>query len=346
MSTSWERIINIIIWVEAPARAHTNNTHTQHTHCATLDTHTEKKNHTNSLSPTMKLLATGLILLAGVLLSVLLSSTGVSAASPYNETLGLLSVNIAAASYCHPDTYENRTFVGMASGFKVTKTVQSAFDAVGFVGYLPSDGKIYGSFRGSSSVRNWLTDFDVVKKSYDNSYPECGCEVAQGFYNAEQSIVKTVVTEISKLKAQFPSYSVVMTGHSYGAAMAQLLSMDLLKEGIPSSVYNFGQPRTGDQKYANFVGSLEGITTYRVVHDKDIVPHWPFEDYLNYYHACSEVFEDEAGALHSCGTGTAEDGSATCEDPKCMNQYKPYQWRQTDHHVYLGVEVNCAAVSR
>lgn len=262
----------------------------------------------------------------------------------YDVNKGQLGAHLAAATFCNVSTYETRTFIGITEGFKVTKTINSAFGAVGYIGYLPSDGSIWAVFRGSSSIRNWLSDFDVAKKNYD-SYPECQCQVSQGWYNAEQSIVDSVVKEISRLRLQFPSYSVTVTGHSYGAAIAQLLSMDVARAGIPCSMYNFGQPRVGDQKYANFVGTVAGLTTWRVVHNQDIVPHWPFNDYLNYFHACTEEFEDEVGQLHSCGTGKAADGSDTCEDPACSSQFKPYQWRSDDHMTYLGLYMSCDSVS-
>ena len=48
-----------------------------------------------------------------------------------------------------------------------------------------------------------------------------------------------------------------------GAAIAQLTSMDLIKAGIPiTSLYNFGQPRLGDQKYAAFANSKVHCTLY------------------------------------------------------------------------------------
>ncbi len=50
-------------------------------------------------------------------------------------------------------------------------------------------------------------------------YPACeGCLVHDGFYAAEQACILTVVEEVRKLKRRFPAYTVVVTGHSLGAA--------------------------------------------------------------------------------------------------------------------------------
>ena len=60
---------------------------------------------------------------------------------------------------------------------------------------------------------------------------------------------------IQKLKQIYPSYSVVATGHSYGAATSQLLAMELVKAQIYVQIYNYGQPRIGDANYAAFVNT-------------------------------------------------------------------------------------------
>lgn len=53
-------------------------------------------------------------------------------------------------------------------------------------------------------------------------------------------------------------------------------------------VHNFGQPRVGDSNLAQFMKSkLNGI--FRVVHNKDLVPHVPFE-FMKYVHAANEIF--------------------------------------------------------
>ena len=81
---------------------------------------------------------------------------------------------------------------------------------------------------------------DTVKTNY-TSYPDCGCQVHKGFYQAEQKVFGGVLSTVQSLRKSFPSYSVKLTGHSLGAALAQLTSMDLLKQGIPNTVYNFGR---------------------------------------------------------------------------------------------------------
>jgi len=96
----------------------------------------------------------------------------------------------------------------------------------GYIGYLPSDKSIYITFRGSSSIRNWITNLDAVKTSY-TSYSECGCQVHKGFYDAEQKVFGGILNEVKRLKSlsSLSSYAVKTTGHSLGAALAQLTAM-------------------------------------------------------------------------------------------------------------------------
>lgn len=127
-----------------------------------------------------------------------------------------------------------------------------------------------------------------------------------------------------------------VTGHSLGAALAQLTSMDLVKAGIACTVYNFGQPRTGDKAFASF--ATPKVPTFRVVHNKDTVPHLPFTSGMDYYHICTEEFEDASGKLKTC--------NSSCEDPTCGDQYEFKQTNVDDHLQYLGFPISsCEAVT-
>lgn len=275
--------------------------------------------------------------LAAAIVSTAVSSQNINGTSGgYNSNQGEKSVWLSAAASCGHENYMTHVFKGPTAGFVVTKVIYDAKDDTqGYVGYLPSDKSIYVVYRGSESIKNWITNLDAFKVSY-TSFPECDCQVHKGFYQAEQKVISGVISEVRALQQQLSGYVVKVTGHSLGAALAQLTSMDLIKAGIPTSVYNFGQPRTGDQKYAQFATSK--VTTWRVTHNKDEVPHLPFTTQMEFYHVCTEVFEDGSGAVKTCNN--------SCEDPSCADQYKfPSQTNGDDHLVYLGLSMSCDAVS-
>jgi hypothetical protein len=245
------------------------------------------------------------------------------------------SLWLSAAAYCDTSTYLTRTYLGPSSGFIPTYNIyDSKTDTTGYLGYLPSQNTIFVIFRGSVSWKNWASDLDAIKTNY-TSYPECQCQVHKGFYNAEQSVISNVVTQVNSLKQKYSSSKVIVTGHSLGAALAQLTGMDLIKSNIPCSVIDFGQPRTGTIEYSTF--SNTKLSTTRYTHDQDRVPHLPFETQMSYHHVCVEKFESSSGSVKTC--------DSSCEDPSCANQY-PYEVTNWDDHgIYLGLALSCSAVS-
>lgn len=205
-------------------------------------------------------------------------------------------------------------------------------DTNGYIGYHNGQKTIYVSFRGSESIKNWIDNLDVVL----TNYPLCSkCEVHKGFYGAEQDSLSNVLTEVKKLKSQFPSYTVLVTGHSLGAALATLTILDLQKAGIsPLKLFNYGSPRIGNDEFAAYASSVL-IDHNRVTHRKDMVVHSPMHE--RFTHINNEFYQPEdAVELKTC---------SGYEDPNCS-----YQWHITnidDHLSYLGVKMGmdgCSAI--
>jgi len=248
---------------------------------------------------------------------------------------------LSAAAYCGASAVKTHTFKGPTTGFVVTYTFDDRLDTQGFVGYLPSDASIYVAFRGSSNIQNWITNLEVTKTKYNGYCCGKACEVHKGFYSAEQSVFPGILAEVKRLKSLHSTYSVKCTGHSLGAALAQLTAMDLKANGIAvSTLYNFGQPRVGDANYAACASTY--IPTERVTHLKDTVPHIPYESW-GYVHECREAYESTTTATNP----VVKDCSATnCDDATCAEQWEFYQTNIPDHLTYLGLAISsCAAVS-
>lgn len=71
---------------------------------------------------------------------------------------------------------------------------------------------------------------------------------------------------------------ILCTGHSLGAALSLINGIEFAHKfpNIPVEVHNFGSPRIGNEKLAKHL--MEKISViFRVVHNKDIVPHLPPE---------------------------------------------------------------------
>jgi hypothetical protein len=255
------------------------------------------------------------------------------ASNIYDSTQLTTGVWLSGAAYCGKDNYKTMKLDGPATGFVYKDTLYDIkTDLQGYTGILSNTKTIYVALRGSSSLINWLDDLEVRLVPY-TTFPECNCNVHRGFYKSALGVRNKTIDTVKLLKKIYPTYSLVITGHSYGASVGQLLAMELIKEGITVKLYNYGQPRVGDDKYAAFVNTK--INEYwRTTHNKDIVPHVPPITSFGYLHSCREVFEDINGNLNVCSANN-------CEDPNCADQYSLSETNADDHSYYLGHRVSC-----
>jgi predicted lipase len=249
----------------------------------------------------------------------------------YNMTQLSIGVWLSGAAYCGKDQYDTMIVSGPAAGFVVKDTLYDPVtDIQGYTGIL--DNTIYLVLRGSSSVMNWLDDIEVKLEEY-TTFPECDCYVHRGFYRSALGIRDAAIQSVTSLLDKYPQYDVIVTGHSYGASTSQLLAMELEKVGINVSIYNYGQPRVGDKKYATFAETIID-NIWRTTHNKDIVPHLPPTVGFGYIHSCQEIFQDTSGDLTLCSP-------TDCEDTKCANQFSLIHTDSNDHLYYLGHRLSC-----
>jgi hypothetical protein len=130
----------------------------------------------------------------------------------------------------------------------------------------------------------------------------------------------TVTAILQKLAAVGPGAELRLSGHSMGASMAQLCAATLFTDhGIVStSVYTFGTPRLGNDKFMSwFAGSGAATSFYRVTHYKDPIPHFP-PMHFGYRHGPTEVYYNDQCTEHKVCDSSGEDDS-------CMGQFETYQ---------------------
>jgi pimeloyl-ACP methyl ester carboxylesterase len=98
--------------------------------------------------------------------------------------------------------------------------------------------------------------------------------VHAGFLTAWKEPRTQIISAIKAARTQYPSYKLVITGHSLGGAVATLAAADLRAQGIPADLFTYGSPRTGNRQFAEFVSGQSGINA-RVTHTADPVPRLP-----------------------------------------------------------------------
>ena len=76
--------------------------------------------------------------------------------------------------------------------------------------------------------------------------------IHDGFNDAEYLVFGYILSEVQRLSATYNTIKVYATGHSLGAALANLTAVNLAGFNFDVSLYNFGQPRVGNKAYSLF----------------------------------------------------------------------------------------------
>lgn len=223
---------------------------------------------------------------AGLLLALAVGTA--MCALPYDHATAIRALYYSAAVKCHPSAVINWTCGPACSTVGTLSDVQFVYNdsmlVRGFVGYDSQRDQIVLSYRGTENIVNWLEDFDFKLIPYTRH--DCGseCKVHQGFYNTYEFMANTLLPATKALMAAHPSASFLITGHSLGAAQAQLCLIDImaLVAGTrPIAMYNFGEPRIGNPTFADWaiglVNQHSSNTVYRLVNDNDPVPMVPLK---------------------------------------------------------------------
>ncbi|KAF3770910.1 alpha/beta-hydrolase [Cryphonectria parasitica EP155] len=201
------------------------------------------------------------------------------AASAYCDSEDAVGTLVSCGdSGCPNVTANGATIVG-------TMPTTTTFDLEGYVAVDPTREEIVVAFRGSSDLRNWIADFDFIEVAYSDC---TGCYVHDGFYESWKEIQTYAVGYVEAAYETYPDYTLVITGHSLGAAVATLAGVQFRIDGYPCDIYTVGSPRIGNLAWAEFVTAQDGAE-YRATHYDDPVPRLP-PIVLGYYHTSPEFW--------------------------------------------------------
>uniref|UniRef100_A0A0N4ZBW6 Lipase_3 domain-containing protein n=1 Tax=Parastrongyloides trichosuri TaxID=131310 RepID=A0A0N4ZBW6_PARTI len=175
---------------------------------------------------------------------------------------------------------------------------------------------------------------EVIETLFDEkeAFP-AGGNVARYFYDAWALVWNGGLRDVFlTVRNSNPNYKVWITGHSLGGAMASLTAANIGYHGYSPKekimAITFGEPRLGDESYANAFDNLVGYS-YRVVHRRDPVPHLPLMNMLNYTHTKEEIFYD-----NDMSPGSPYSVCSRSDDTKdCSNKHFNFDIR--DHSLYF-----------
>mmetsp|Transcript_21549 Transcript_21549/g.28061 ORF Transcript_21549/g.28061 Transcript_21549/m.28061 type:complete len:271 (-) Transcript_21549:188-1000(-) len=221
---------------------------------------------------------------------------------------------------------------------EVTSIYNSTTDGNGFVGYTNDTNTIVISFAGTNplSIQDWIDDIDFIQTDFNGygniNVDDCtDCEVHKGFYETYMSIADQVHNALDYYLSVHSDADIVVTGHSLGAAIAQHCAMDLtISDFNVKSLYNFGQPRTGNKQFSQYATKIMNNKIMRITHHKDPVPHLPLEA-MGFYHEPTEIFYNELNNDYTiCNSSDGEDSS-------CSDKYYE-DLNLLDHLSYMNID--------
>ncbi|KAJ5492311.1 Lipase class 3 [Penicillium expansum] len=158
-------------------------------------------------------------------------------------------------------------------------------DTAGFITVDHTNSAVVLAFRGSVSVRNWVSDATFV---HTNPGLCDGCLAELGFWSSWKLVRDDIIKELTDAFAQNPNYELVVVGHSLGAAVATLAAADLRGKGYPSAkLYAYAAPRVANAALATYI-TAQG-NNFRFTHTNDPVPKLPLLS-MGYVHVSPEYW--------------------------------------------------------
>lgn len=254
-------------------------------------------------------------------------------------------------------------------------TIVDIFEFVGLLevgsGYVALDHAaklINVAFRGTASRVDWINNLDAFQVTYkpvvtmleeygmaDSSFCQ-GCKIHKGMSSFLKTNAELVLKTILDLKASFPDFNLVVTGHSLGGALATLTGLELRLLGFDVLVVTLASPKIGDQRFADFVDGLfktdevaskiheqhsfASLTTglIRMVHINDIIPYLPPTKLFR--HSGFEYFLSAEGTVQTSETIQRRGKDYVENEPKRLFEAIP-NFRRLEHSSYFFAVSHC-----
>jgi hypothetical protein len=164
-----------------------------------------------------------------------------------------------------------------------------------FGSILENSNVIWVIFRGTLSINELTQDLQVEQETYlkDNSVEQIEFNrikengdgdrdkplVHKGFVESYNNFKEDLITTLEKNNPN-KDKTVIISGHSLGAAVSTIVGLDLNQKGYSTVVYNFASPRVGNKLFQELIDN--SLNIFRVVNISDIIPNLPASVAANY----------------------------------------------------------------
>ncbi|KAJ1914702.1 hypothetical protein H4219_004675 [Mycoemilia scoparia] len=249
----------------------------------------------------------------------------------------LLYAHYAAAAYQGGDVIKNWTCNHCLLPVIKHTTVHTQWNefippSQGFVATNDLRKEIIIAAKGTENIFQMVMDTEAIMQMIFRKVFGSKGEVHTGFGRGYESSKPYIYSVLPGLLEKYPDYSVVLTGHSLGGAIAALGARELFTvyPGIRDKLrlYTYGEPRLGDKDFATDFNRMQ-IPSHRIVHNQDVVPHYHVQA-LGYVHHDREYWmvrnttqggiPGKAIALKECTLHGPETNFTAVEDPNCAIQ--------------------------
>lgn len=196
------------------------------------------------------------------------------------------------------------------------------------------------AYRGTTKFKQFIDEMQSVLFTPKVLGGIGSGKVQQYFKVAYDRISPCMIESMREQISNHPNYNVSITGHSLGGAIASIASARLTYLGLikdrQSALYTFGMPKVGNRQYALEHNRLV-TSSWRVVHRKDPVPHYPIGTGLpgSPLHHRTEVFYPSERMLPTDIDYSICPGS---DNNKCGSKFQLFG-NIEDHKKYFNIPV-------
>jgi triacylglycerol lipase len=184
--------------------------------------------------------------------------------------------------------------------------------------------------RGTDGTLEWIEDVEAILAGFLVKTKIYG-NVESGFLREFQNlrVYAPTTQDLGPLPNWLatlpPAASVVVAGHSLGAAVATIVGAQTAIQGLTTRIYSFASPQVGDSHFAALFDNLS-LDHYRIYNIHDLVPKVPSPT-LGYYAVDTAIeIDSDNGKVktnvtccHSLRTYLAILGSVNyAVDPVCL----------------------------
>ncbi|EGT40767.1 hypothetical protein CAEBREN_17067 [Caenorhabditis brenneri] len=189
---------------------------------------------------------------------------------------------------------------------------------------------IFIGFRSTNNFRQLLAQFIVFGMGWLKDFPLGGKLVGIYVQIYEDILNFGFNAALERAVNEFPSYSLLITGHSLGGAMSAVFSVHVALKYPTKQIrlYSWSAPRVGDETFVKLL--REHIPEqFRVVRDGDLVPDFPLrvaQTLEAAHHNTFEVFYPN---------NMEKDNYVICEQAESETCLKGSWWKSIFAHLFM-----------